>query len=226
VAAGDARVISRVDVDPESKLLALTFDDGPSRWTAPLLDTLGRHGARATFFILGRHVRRRGDVLRRAVSEGHELGNHLLSHRSAEHLDDREVRHELVETGTRVRLAAGIAPRLVRPPYGADCERVARIAANIDLGPTIFWTFTTKDWRAKKPEPIVERILGEVAPGAVVLLHDAVAPQPRPWNRRVARATRSRRPTVTAVGEALEVLAKEGYGFVTVSELLEAAQRP
>jgi peptidoglycan/xylan/chitin deacetylase (PgdA/CDA1 family) len=226
VAQGDARVISGVDLDSENKLVALTFDDGPSRWTASVLDTLGKHGARATFFLLGRHVPRRGDVLRRAVREGHELGNHLLTHRSAEHLEDREVRQELIETGNRVRAAAGVGPRLVRPPYGADCERVARIAAEIELGPTIYWTFSTKDWRAKKPEPIVERILGDVTPGAVVVLHDAVAPQPRPWNRRVARATRSRRPTVTALGEALGVLAKEGYRFVTVSELLEAAKRP
>jgi peptidoglycan-N-acetylglucosamine deacetylase len=224
VAQGDARVISGVELDRERKLVALTFDDGPSRWTASVLDALGRHGARATFFLLGRHVPRYGDVLRRAVGEGHELGNHLLTHRSAEHLEKQEVLHELVETGNRVRAAAGVVPRLVRPPYGADCERVARIAAEIELGPTVFWTFTTKDWRAKKPEPIVEKILGQVTPGAVVLMHDAVAPQPRPWNRRVARATRSRRPTIAALAEALDVLTSDGYRFVTVSELLEAGR--
>jgi peptidoglycan/xylan/chitin deacetylase (PgdA/CDA1 family) len=219
-------VISGVDLSPENKLVALTFDDGPSRWTAPLLDVLRRHGARGTFFVLGRHVSRDTDVLRRAAQEGHELGNHFLTHRSAEHLDEGEVQHELVETGKRIHAAAGVVPRLVRPPYGADCDRVARIASDIGLGPTIFWTFSTKDWREKTPAPIVERLLGQVAPGAVVVLHDAVAPQPRPWNRRVSRATRSRRPTVTAVSEALEVLVREGYRFVTVSELIEAAERP
>jgi peptidoglycan/xylan/chitin deacetylase (PgdA/CDA1 family) len=225
VVEGDTRVISGFEFEPENKLLALTFDDGPSRWTASLLDTLARHGARATFFVLGRHVPRGGVVLRRAVAEGHELGNHLLTHRSAEHLDESEIRHELIETGNRVRSAAGVVPQVVRPAYGADCERVARVAAELGLGPTIFWTFTTKDWSEKKPEPIVARIVGQAAPGAVVLLHDAVAPQPRPWNRRVARATRSRRPTVEAVGEALEVLTERGFRFVTVSDLLAAAER-
>jgi peptidoglycan-N-acetylglucosamine deacetylase len=226
VGEGDARVVSGVELSPERKLVALTFDDGPSRWTASVLDTLGRHGARGTFFLLGRNVRRNPDVLRRAVHEGHELGNHLLTHRSAEHLDRHEIVHELTETGNRIRAAAGVVPTLVRPPYGADCERVALIAAEIALGPTVFWTFTTKDWRAKNPEPIVAKLLEQVTPGAVVLMHDAVAPQPRPWNRRVARATRSRRPTIAALDEALEVLTSDGYRFITVSELLEAEQRP
>jgi peptidoglycan/xylan/chitin deacetylase (PgdA/CDA1 family) len=69
------------------------------------------------------------------------------------------------------------------------------------------------------------KLLEHVIPGAVVLMHDAVAPQPRPWNRRVARATRSRRPTVAALDEALEVLTRDGYCFVTVSELLEAERQ-
>jgi peptidoglycan-N-acetylglucosamine deacetylase len=226
VGEGEARVVSGVKLPAERKLVALTFDDGPSRWTASVLDALGRHGARGTFFLLGRHVPRHPDVLRRAVHEGHELGNHLLTHRSAEHLDKHQVVHELTETGSRVRAAAGVVPTLVRPPYGADCERVAAIAAEIGLGPTVFWTFTTKDWRARTPEPIVAKLLEQVNPGAVVLMHDAVAPQPRPWNRRVARATRSRRPTVAALDGALEVLKGDGYGFVTVSELLEAERQP
>jgi peptidoglycan-N-acetylglucosamine deacetylase len=226
VGKGEARVVSGVELSGEHKLVALTFDDGPSRWTPPVLDTLARHGARGTFFLLGRHVPRHPNVLRRAVHEGNELGNHLLTHRSAEHLDTHEVLHELTETGNRVRAASGVVPTLVRPPYGADCERVALIAAEIGLGPTVFWTFTTKDWRARKPGPIVAKLLDQVTPGAVVLMHDAVAPQPRPWNRRVARATRSRRPTVAALDEALEVLTGDGYRFVTVSELLEVEQRP
>ncbi len=221
---GDPRVITGVELGPEHKLLALTFDDGPSRWTPALLDAFRDHGGRGTFFVLGRSVDGRADVLRRAVREGHELGNHLLSHRSAEHLDEDEIRRELVATGERVRAASGSLPRLIRPPYGADCERVARVAAEIGLGPTIFWSLSSRDWRERKPEPIVERILAQAVPGAVVALHDAVAPQPRPWNRRVARATRSRQPTVTAVGEILEVLTEQGYRFVTVSELLESVR--
>jgi len=225
VVEGEARVVSGIELSVEQKLAALTFDDGPSRWTASVLDALARHGARGTFFLLGRHVPRHPDVLRRAVDEGHELGNHLLTHRSAEHLEKREVLHELTETGNRIEAAAGVVPTLVRPPYGADCERVAQIAAEIGLGPTVFWTFTTKDWRAKKPDPIVAKLLEQMTPGAVVLMHDAVAPQPRPWNRRVARATRSRRPTVAALDEALEVLTGDGYRFVTVSELLDVERR-
>jgi peptidoglycan-N-acetylglucosamine deacetylase len=222
---GDARVIAGVELPSDQKLLALTFDDGPSRWTPALLDVFGEHGGRGTFFVLGRAVDGRAAVLRRSVREGHELGNHLLSHRSAEHLDEEEIRRELVATGERVRAASGALPRLVRPPYGASCERVAPVAAGLGLGPTIFWSFSPRDWRERKPGPIVERVLEHAAPGAIVVLHDAVAPQPRPWNRRVARATRSRRPTVAAVAEILEVLTKEGYGFVTVSELLDAARQ-
>jgi peptidoglycan/xylan/chitin deacetylase (PgdA/CDA1 family) len=220
---GDPKVIASVELPQGDKLVAFTFDDGPSRWTPAILDVFREYSGRGTFFILGRSVNRRADVLRRTLAEGHELGNHLLSHRSAEHLEDEEIRRELTETGQRVRAAAGCVPQLVRPPYGADSERVARIAAEIGLGPTIFWSLSGRDWRERTPEPIVERVLDQVSPGAVVGLHDAVAPQPRPWNRRVARATRSRTPTVLAMAEILRELSERGYGFVTVSELLRAA---
>jgi peptidoglycan/xylan/chitin deacetylase (PgdA/CDA1 family) len=220
--SGDPRVITAVELDPARRLVALTFDDGPSDWTPEILDVLRGHGAHATFFVLGRSVPGREAIVRRTAEEGHELGNHLLSHRSADHLGEEEIREELSTTSERVLAAAGRAPRVVRPPYGADCDRVAQVAATMGLGPTFFWSLSSRDWRERRPEPILERILGNVVPGSVLLFHDHVF-QPRPWNRRVARGVRSRRATVAALPTILENLRSEGFDFVSVSQLLEEA---
>ena len=120
------------------RVVALTFDDGPSLWTPMVLDALRDYDARGTFFVLGTVAGSHADVLRRAVLEGHELGNHLYSHRDPLELDEDELERELQRNG-RGGTGRGrrFRPRLVRPPYGGDRERVARVAERIGLGPTV-----------------------------------------------------------------------------------------
>jgi peptidoglycan/xylan/chitin deacetylase (PgdA/CDA1 family) len=191
--------------------IALSFDDGPSQWTAPILDLLRDHGARASFFVLGAAVAGREEVLRRATREGHELGNHLFSHRDAERLSDREIRSELRATTARVEALGLTRPELVRPPYGSDPGRVARIAAGLGLGPVVLWSIEPDDWREDEPV-IVAHVLEHLHPGAIVDLHDG---RPQETSSRPTRDA-----TVAAVARLLAELGARGYRFVTVSELL------
>lgn len=191
--------------------IALTFDDGPSQWTGAILDGLREHGAHATFFVLGSAIDGREALLRRAVEEGHELGNHLYSHRDATQLADREIRDELRRTAARIEGLGLPRPTLVRPPYGAAPGRVARIAARLGAGPVIVWSLDPSDWRDDE-RAIAAGILERAHAGAIVCLHDG---RPDETNSRPTREA-----TVAALPRVLDELGGRGYRFVTVSELL------
>jgi peptidoglycan-N-acetylglucosamine deacetylase len=188
-------------------LLALTFDDGPSEWTGPILELLAAHGARATFFVVGSAVAGREATLQRVRAEGHELGSHTFSHLHPSALDDAQLREEI----RRGAGAAGPEARLVRPPYGEDAERFDRLAAEVGLGPTVLWSVDPRDWEATDGEVIAERVVAEATHGAIVDLHDGRRPQPA---------------TVAAVERMLPALGERGFTLVTVSELLAAEPRP
>jgi peptidoglycan-N-acetylglucosamine deacetylase len=197
------------------RAIALTFDDGPSEWTPAVLDILREHGARATFFVLGSAVRGREETLRRTVTEGHELGNHFYEHRDPAKLPDAELVDQLERAGRAVADVAGTAPRLVRPPYGHDGRRVARVAATAGLGPIILGSIDPSDWRATTSAPIVRHVLIAARPGSIVFLHDGVPPADD------TAATRSRVATVEAVVELVPELTARGFDLVTVSELIQ-----
>jgi peptidoglycan/xylan/chitin deacetylase (PgdA/CDA1 family) len=205
-------VVRKVDVG-ERALIALTFDDGPGDWTPAILDLLGRHGARSTFFCLGERVHARTGVVRRALAEGHELGNHLFSHRHPEALSDEEIRREIALTAAEIERATGATPPLLRPPYGEDPERVAAAGAELGFGPVVLWSVDPEDWRAPPADAIVKHVLEEAQPGSIVDLHDG-------WGRTPS----VRQPTVDAVELLLPELKSRGFEPVTVSELLDAAR--
>ena len=193
-------------------LLALTFDDGPGDYTPAILNLLGRHGARATFFCLGERVQARAEVVRRAVAEGHELGNHLFSHRHPEALADDEIRDEILRTAAEIERVTGVTAGLLRPPYGEEPERVAAIGAELGLGPVVLWSIDPEDWRSPAADSIVQHVLDEARAGAIVDLHDG-------WGR----TPRGRQPTVQALERLLPELRSRDFDLVTVSELLDDA---
>jgi len=194
------------------KRVALTFDDGPSKWTAAVLDLLREHEARATFFLIGARVRERPDDARRIVAEGHEVGSHSFTHPRLTEIGDDEVRAEITGGVEAVHEILGERPRLFRPPgFHAD-ERVLRIVSELELKP-VFADVDPEDWQ---PGVVSHRIFcvcfAGCRPGAIVDLHDGYPPPP----------TRSRddcTPTVEALGHLLPALRAAGYELVTVSEL-------
>jgi peptidoglycan/xylan/chitin deacetylase (PgdA/CDA1 family) len=169
----------------------------------------------ATFFVVGRYVEERPQLVRRMHEAGHELGNHTFDHIDAAHeREDRAVREQIERTTETILAAAGVAPTLMRPPYGKNACRVSRIAGELGLDPTVLWSVEAWDWDvpATDTASIRSRILEDVHPGAIVLLHDGAPPYD---------AT-DRQGTVDAVGDLVPKLIDRGFELVTVSQLLSA----
>ena len=209
----DALIVDRRADLGARRLIALTFDDGPSGATPAVLDLLRDHGAHATFFVVGRYVEELPEVVQRAAAEGHELGNHTYDHVDAAHeKDDDVLRNQLARASAAIETAVGAVPRLIRPPYGKDVARVARLGRELGLAHTILWSAQGWDWDATPAEEIAALVLRDCAPGGIVVLHDGVPPGGGP----------SREPMLVALAAILDALTRDGYELLTVSELLAA----
>jgi chitooligosaccharide deacetylase len=206
-------VIDRVVTD--RKQLALTFDDGPSHWTDQILDALVEKKAQATFFVRGGAVDAdTAQTITRAVRTGCEIGNHTHNHLSYAFCDDPTARREFAQTHALLEKLTGAAPMYARPPFGDAPERLDEIAAAYAYRATIMWSISPDDWEEPQPraDTIVELVLTQLHPGAIVLLHDGWDPE---------RGELSRRETVAAVRRLLPELGARGYTAVTVPRLLE-----
>jgi peptidoglycan-N-acetylglucosamine deacetylase len=186
--------------------LALTFDDGPSPHNTPvILDVLREHGARGTFFIVGSLVEGAEEIVARTAAEGHELANHSFTHPHTIHLSRPTLREELVRTN-RVLETYGLV-RLVRPPFGKDRRRIARVARELGLT-VVLWSIDSGDTRGRNADEIVETVSAAAASGAIVLFHDG-------HGRREA--------TLEATRKLVPRLRSDGFELVTVSELVDRA---
>lgn len=130
-------------------LCALTFDDGPSRNTAALLDMLAAYNIRASFFLLGKMVANNPDMARRIQAEGHEIGSHSWSHPNLRTLSFERQEAELKNTDELLR-ANGITPLFIRPPYGSFDDRTVKIAAELGVD-VILWSLDSRDWKSLPP---------------------------------------------------------------------------
>jgi peptidoglycan/xylan/chitin deacetylase (PgdA/CDA1 family) len=194
--------------------VALTFDDGPSEWTEPILDLLAAHDARATFFVIGSRLAGHDDVVRRIVAEGHEVGNHTWSHpRLARDCDETQIADELERTSAAVEEITGSRVRLFRCPYYDFDKRVAEVAAALGLTHTP-GTVTPPDWLpACRGGVIATLVLQLVHQGAIVGLHDGIPPDdPGPPTSRAA--------TVESAALFLPRLRERRYRCLTASALL------
>jgi peptidoglycan/xylan/chitin deacetylase (PgdA/CDA1 family) len=159
---------------PNTDQIALTFDDGPNDpHTLRLLDVLARYGAKATFFLIGKYVRRRPDIARAIAVAGHEIGNHTYSHPNLILVSAARLRRELEDCNKALADELGPRPALFRPPFGGRRPNVLRTARALGLQP-VMWSITGYDWNA----PSADHIVGKVTPGLksrraeIVLLHD------------------------------------------------------
>jgi peptidoglycan/xylan/chitin deacetylase (PgdA/CDA1 family) len=198
-----------------ARTIAVTFDDGPSRTTPAVLDVLDAYDARATFFVIGSWVERLPEIVRDAADRGHEIANHTWTHVDADRTRELQaLRDEVARTNDVIERVAGRRPTLMRPPYGSDPGRFARVAAACGLDATVLWSVQSFDWQDPgEPGDIVAQVLAEVEPGAIVLFHDG---------QRETNDARPRPSTLAALPTVLEHLRSDGYEFATVSELLAA----
>ena len=194
-------------VHVDGPYIALTFDDGPNATLTPkLLDLLAAHHMKATFFVVGQNAADHPDILRRAVREGHEIGNHSWSHPNLGKMSDEAVRRELQKTDDAIFSAIGRRPTLMRPPYGSLTEHQRRWIHD-DFGyRIIIWDVDPLDWKRPGPSVVCNRILKETRAGSIVLAHD-IHP-----------------PTIEAMPATFDQLDRKGFKSVTVSELLAMAK--
>ncbi len=189
-------------VDPHKPMIALTFDDGPGKYTKQFSDLLTRYNGRGTFFMLGVNVGNYEESVKYAYTQGHEIASHTMRHKNLNILSSSEVQKEITDADQAIQSAIGQKPKLVRPPYGNANAKVTSIINR----PVIHWSLDTEDWRTRNAEAVKNKILKNVSDGAIILMHEIY------------------QSSYDGLALALEQLAKEGYQFVSVSELLEYRQ--
>lgn len=186
------------------KLVALTIDDGPDSVITPkMLGILKERHAHATFFVLGASAARHPELLRRMVAEGHEIGSHTFSH--ALHPSREQALSELARTADAIRRAVGHGPALFRPPGGNRRSWTARMALEQGYS-VILWTISSADTATHDPAVIANNVIHTPNPGDIVLMHDS--------STKIA--------TAVALPRILDELGRQGWRFVTVSEMLIA----
>lgn len=197
-----------------TKLLALTYDDGPNDpHTLRLLEVLAKHNVRATFFLIGRYVQQRPEIVREVVKAGHVIGNHTFTHPLLIFKRAAEVRRELTDCRAAIQDAIGKHSNLFRPPFGGRRPAVLRIARELGLEP-IMWNVTGYDWNAPPAVVIEKKVSRRIRGGDVILLHDG--------GHKQIGADRSQ--TVLATDHLIARYKSEGYDFVTIQYMLEGAQ--
>ncbi|WP_329144736.1 polysaccharide deacetylase family protein [Streptomyces sp. NBC_01456] len=150
----------------------LTFDDGPHpRHTPEILRILHRHGARATFFVIGENAVAFPGLLQVIADEGHAVGNHTWTHPQLTTLPPGAVRSELGRTSSLIEDVLGSAPDLARAPYGAWDDPSLSICNDLGMSP-VGWAVDSQDWTTPGAGIIADTVLDEVRPGAIVLSHD------------------------------------------------------
>ena len=186
-------------IDPGKKLVALTFDDGPSEYTKRILRTLKQYDSVATFFVVGNRVELFEDVLKEEVEIGCEIGNHTYEHKVLTELNAEQIWLQIYRTNEAVKKVTGEYPTLMRPPCGYDNGSTNCIIAM----PLILWSVDTKDWQTQNCYCSVQTVLENVKDGDIILMHDMYE------------------ASAEAVEMIVPSLIAEGYQLVTVSELAD-----
>jgi peptidoglycan-N-acetylglucosamine deacetylase len=188
---------------PDTRYIALTFDDGPSKNTTPkLLDILKKYDVLATFYVLGASVEQFPDILKRISTDGHEIGNHSWDHKDFTKLGTGEILQQIEKTDALIQKTIWIFPKTLRPPYGAYNRQVSDIAKR----PIILWNTDSFDWKNRKIDSNIANVLEQSQEASIILLHDI------------------HQSSVDSVETIIIKLTEAGYKFVTVSKLLEIYQ--
>lgn len=186
-------------IDKNKKMVALTYDDGPSIYTPRVLKTLKENNAVATFFVVGNRVPTYSDTVKKAHDMGCEIGNHTYEHKNLTRVSEAEVKRQITKTNRNVKKVTGQAPVIVRPTGGATNANVKQWVGM----PSIIWSIDTLDWKTRNADSTKRAVLDHVKDGDIVLMHDLYS------------------ATATASETIIPELVKRGYQLVTVSELAE-----
>ncbi|ATH94586.1 polysaccharide deacetylase family protein [Bacillus glycinifermentans] len=189
-----------IRVNPNDKVIALTFDDGPNPApTNKILDALKKYDGHATFFVLGSRAQYYPETIKRMLKEGNEVGNHSWDHPLLTRLSKERAYKEINDTQTVIEKISGHFPTHLRPPYGGINDSV-RGLTNLKIA---LWDVDPEDWKYKNKDYIVNHVMSRAGDGKVILMHDIYA------------------TSASAAEEIIKRLTKQGYKLVTVTQLEE-----
>lgn len=187
---------------PGQKLAALTFDDGPGRYSAAILDTLKAHGAKATFFMNGYNIWIYASQVQRMVAEGHQVANHTYNHPDLVQSSDALVRQEVDSLAQALTQITGLKGTgntsfYLRPPFGSRNQRVLSLAGT----PVVCWSVDSSDWKYRDANHLVSYVSSQTRDGDIILVHETVP------------------STAQGLDRLLTQLQSQGFELVTVEEL-------
>ena len=196
------RSIPIYSVKTEEKRVSLSFD---AAWgndqTQPLLDILKKYDVRSTFFLVGDWVRAYPDDVKKIAEAGHDVGNHSDTHPYMTKLDGDTMKSEIETCSAEIEKLTGSKPTLFRPPYGDYDNSVVDTVNGLGLY-CVQWSIDSLDWQDPSPEDILAKVKRELAPGAIILMHNGAENTP------------------AALPSVIEYIQSQGYEIVPVSELL------
>jgi peptidoglycan/xylan/chitin deacetylase (PgdA/CDA1 family) len=155
-----------------ARIVRLTFDDGPVRANTPrVLNVLSNHRVKATFFVIGKRARQYPRLVTREYRQGHSVQNHTYTHPDLTTLGNAEIKRELLATNRAIKAAGVPRPHRFRPPHGITNARVRSVGDSLSLIQTL-WSVDPHDWADPPASGICRRVVSNVKPGSIVLLHD------------------------------------------------------
>ena len=191
------------------KVIALTFDDGPSQYSAPMLDILKAKGVKATFFDLGQQSKEFASAEKRMVAEGHEVASHSYDHPNMPKLNRDQLRENITNGFAAMKEASGVDTKVFRSPYGAfGAQQWQDADGLIDMN--VLWDIDTLDWKRPGANEIHDNVMQHAHNGAIVLMHDGGG---------------DRTQDIEALPRIIDDLRGQGYEFVTVKQLIEMSPK-
>ncbi len=206
-----------VRLNTDKRIVALTYDDGPSPpYTDQLLDVLAKHNVKATFFMIGKRIERHPETVNRVIAEGHQIGNHSYSHPVLGFLPPFYVQRQIERTDDLIRQHAVVEEIVFRAPMLTRFLPVAYVLAKLDRT-HISCNVWSWDWTTQNPDKITETVLkktlSSTRAGSIIVLHDGKAE-----NKNANRSG-----TIEATDRIITALKRDGYQFVRLSDVRKTA---
>ena len=196
------RSIPIYSVQTDEKKVSLSFDAAwGNEQTQTLLDTLAKYKVKSTFFLVGDWVKNYPDDVKKIYDAGHDVGNHSNTHPYMTQLDSAAIRQEIESCNSKVKDITGTAPTLFRPPYGDYNNSVVDTVNSMGMY-CVQWTIDSLDWQDPSPSEILEKVKNNLAPGAIILMHNGAKNTPE------------------ALPSVIEYIQSQGYEIVPISQLL------
>lgn len=179
------------------KSICLTFDDGPSAYTAKVVNTLAKYDAKATFFMVGNRCKLYKSACKKVANTGNQIGSHTYSHAWLNGLDAKGIQRQMKKGKKAIKNNSGTAAAICRTPGGQNSKLIRN---NVNM-PIIAWSVDTRDWEHHNAQKTLSAVKKGAKDGAIVLMHDL------------------HKTTADAVPSVCKYLKKQGYQMVTIEEM-------